>query len=119
MTMTTRVFSVSDFAHPSKIEPIRSVVLETNEAIIVAWYVDVGQEIAAHLHPQGQDTWTVIEGSADYYLGNGKTISLKAGEIAVAKPGQVHGAINTDPTKPFIFVSVVTPGNAGFALAEK
>jgi len=31
-------------------------------------------------------------------------IRLKAGEIAVAKPGQVHGAINTDSTEPFTFV---------------
>jgi len=44
---------------------------------------------------------------------------LKAGDIAVAKTGQVHGAMNTDSTEPFIFVSVVAPGNAGYALAEK
>ncbi|HBZ2615717.1 TPA: cupin domain-containing protein, partial [Klebsiella pneumoniae] len=30
----------------------------------------------------------------------------------------VHGAMNSGP-EPFIFVSVVAPGNAGFALAEK
>jgi quercetin dioxygenase-like cupin family protein len=76
-------------------------------------------EIAAHVHPHGQDTWTVLSGSAGYYQGSGVVTKLQAGEIAVAKPGQVHGAMNTDSKESFIFVSVVAPGNAGFALAEK
>lgn len=118
MTTATRIFSVSEFSRPSDGEPIRSVVLETAESVIVVWYVRPGQEIAAHVHPHGQDTWTVISGSADYYLGNSVT-KLKAGEIAVAKPGQVHGAINSGSELPFVFVSVVAPGSAGFALAQK
>ncbi|WP_458294755.1 hypothetical protein [Enterobacter kobei] len=56
---------------------------------------------------------------AGYYQGSGVVTKLQAGEIAVAKPGQVHGAMNTDSKESFIFVSVVAPGNAGFALAEK
>ena len=119
MTTATRVFSVEAFSRPSDGEPIRSVVLETEESVIVVWYARPGQEIAAHAHPHGQDTWTVLSGCADYFQGNNEVIKLKAGEIAVAKPGQIHGAINTDPEIPFIFVSVVAPGNAGFALAEK
>jgi hypothetical protein len=31
----------------------------------------------------------------------------------------MHGAINADSTEPFTFVSVVAPGNAGYALIEK
>lgn len=119
MTTEVRIFSVSEFVRPSDGEPIRSVVLETEESVIVVWYVRPGQEIAAHVHPNGQDTWTVLSGSADYYQGVGVASKLKAGEIAVAKPGQVHGVINTDSTEPFIFVSVVAPGNPGYALAEK
>jgi quercetin dioxygenase-like cupin family protein len=46
------------------------------------------------------------------------TTHLVAGDIAIAKPGQVHGALNIGSV-PFIFVSVVASGNAGFALAEK
>lgn len=119
MTTAARIFSVSEFTRPSDGEPIRSVVLETEESVIVVWYVRPGQEIAAHVHPHGQDTWTVLSGSADYYQGSGVVTKLQAGEIAVAKHGQVHGAINTDSEVPFIFVSVVAPGNAGFALTEK
>lgn len=119
MTAALRIFSVSEFVRPSDEEPIRSVVLETEESTIVVWYVRPGQEIAAHVHPHGQDTWTVLSGSADYYQGSSVVTKLKAGDIAVAKTGQVHGAMNTDLTEPFIFISVVAPGNAGYALAEK
>lgn len=119
MTTAARIFLVSEFTRPSDGEPIRSVVLETEESVIVVWYVRPGQEIAAHVHSHGQDTWTVLSGSAGYYQGSGVVTKLQAGEIAVAKPGQVHGAINTDSEEPFIFVSVVAPSNAGFALTEK
>ena len=113
-----RIFSVADYVRPSDSEPIRSVVLETEDSAIVVWHAHPGQEIAAHVHPHGQDTWTVISGAADYYLGSGMTTHLVAGDIAIAKPGQVHGALNIGSV-PFIFGSVVASGNAGFALAEK
>lgn len=119
MATAERIFSVSEFIRPSDGEPIRSVVLETEESTIVVWHVRPGQKIAAHLHPHGQDTWTVLSGSADYFHGSGIVTRLKAGEIAVAKPGQIHGAMNTDSTEPFIFVSVVAPGNAGYVLSKK
>ncbi|HEB4099806.1 TPA: cupin domain-containing protein, partial [Klebsiella pneumoniae] len=97
---------------------IRSVVLETRDSIIVVWHVHPGQEIAAHIHPHGQDTWTVLSGMADYFQGNGIVRALREGEIAVARPGQVHGARNTG-TEPFVLVSVVASANAGFVLAER
>jgi quercetin dioxygenase-like cupin family protein len=118
MNSESRVFSVAEYALPSEGEPIRSVVLETPDSVIVVWYVLPGQEISAHIHPHGQDTWTVLSGAAEYFQGNGFTCSLKAGEIAVAKPNQVHGAKNVD-LEPLVFVSVVAPGNAGFAVSEK
>ena len=114
----SRIFSVDEYVRPSNGEPIRSVVLETNDSVVVVWHAYPRQEIAAHVHPHGQDTWTVISGEAEYYQGNGVEIHLKAGDIAIAKPGQVHGAVNSGPG-PFIFVSVVAPGSAGFALSEK
>lgn len=118
MNTEERIFSVPDHVHPSDGKPIRSVVLETGDSVIVVWHAHPGQEIEAHVHPHGQDTWTVVAGEAEYYLGNGMTTHVVTGDIAIAKPGQVHGAFNTGSV-PFIFVSVVAPGNAGFALAEK
>jgi quercetin dioxygenase-like cupin family protein len=118
MESTSRIFSVAEFIRPSEGKPIRSVVLETEDSAIVVWHVRPGQEIAAHVHPNGQDTWTVISGTAEYYLGGNVVRHLKARDIAIAKHGQVHGAMNSG-TEPFVFVSVVAPGNSGYALAEK
>ncbi len=118
MSLESRVFTVAEYVRPSEGDPIRSVVLETAQSVIVVWHVHPGQEIAAHIHPQGQDTWTVLSGVAEYYQGDGDICKLKAGEIAVAKQGQIHGARNIG-SEPFVFVSVVAPGNAGFVLAEK
>ncbi|HAT4433467.1 TPA: cupin domain-containing protein, partial [Klebsiella pneumoniae] len=52
------------------------------------------------------------------FQGNGIVRALREGEIAVARPGQVHGARNTG-TEPFVLVSVVASANAGFVLAER
>ncbi|MDU2541507.1 MAG: cupin domain-containing protein [Klebsiella sp.] len=96
MTVESRIFSVAEYVQPSEGEPIRSVVLETRDS----------------------DTWTVLSGMADYFQGNGIVRALREGEIAVARPGQVHGARNTG-TEPFVLVSVVASANAGFVLAER
>jgi quercetin dioxygenase-like cupin family protein len=118
MDAGARIFSVADNVRPSNGEPIRSVVLETENSVVVVWHAHPGQEIAAHVHPDGQDTWTVISGEADYYLGDGMVTRLEAGDIAIARPGQVHGAMNTGGGR-FIFVSVVASADAGFELADK
>lgn len=117
MGLTERIFPVSDFIQPSDGEPIRSVVLETAEAVIVVWHVKPGQSIPAHIHPHGQDTWTVLAGEAEYFKGNGETQRVKKHEVVVAGVGQVHGA-KTVGNEDFVFVSVVAPGNAGYALAD-
>ena len=118
MTTSTRIFSVAGHVRPSTGDPIRSVVMETESAAVVVWHAHPGQEIAAHVHPRGQDTWTVIAGEAEYYQGDGAVSRLAAGDIAIAQPMQVHGARNTG-TVPFIFVSVVSSGDAGYMLADK
>lgn len=118
MHLESRTFPVADFIQPSEGDPIRSVVLETPDSVIVVWHVRPGQEIPAHIHPNGQDTWTVLSGAAEYFQGDGVVCGLKASEIAVARPGQVHGARNTGE-EDFVFVSVVASGNAGYVLADK
>lgn len=109
MTVESRIFSVAEYVQPSEGEPIRSVVLETRDSIIVVWHVHPGQEIAAHIHPHGQDTWTVLSGMADYFQGNGIVRALREGEIAVARPGQVHGARNTALVQRKLLISSVLP----------
>jgi quercetin dioxygenase-like cupin family protein len=92
--------------------------LASEESSDIVRHASPGQEIAAHVHPLGQDTWTVVSGEADYYQGGGAISRIRAGDIAIARPGQIHDAINSG-FEPFVFVSVVASGNAGFALAEE
>jgi quercetin dioxygenase-like cupin family protein len=57
---TSRIFSSADFFQPTDGEPIRSLITQSKDAVVVAWYIKQGQEIPLHIHPQGQDTWTLL-----------------------------------------------------------
>jgi quercetin dioxygenase-like cupin family protein len=111
---TDRVFHSAEHLVPADGEPIRSVVTQTPMAAIVAWTVKPGQRISAHVHPQGQDTWTILSGQGDYQLeADGRSTPIVAGDVAVAPAGCVHGVLNTGSV-PLVFVSVVCPAEAGY-----
>lgn len=112
--MSRRVFQVADHLQPNDGEPIRSVVHETDHVAFVAWTVKPGQGISPHVHPCGQDTWTVIAGVGEYQVdASGSTLRIAAGDIAVAPVGAVHGVLNNG-SQDQIFVSVVSPARSGF-----
>jgi len=86
----------------------------TNDAAIVAWTVKPGQCISPHLHPSGQDTWTILAGEGDYQIdAAGQTVRIAAGDVVVAPVGAVHGVLNTG-AQALVFVSVVSPALSGF-----
>ncbi|NJM68486.1 MAG: cupin domain-containing protein [Acaryochloris sp. RU_4_1] len=115
----TRIFNSSHFFQPTDGEPIRSVVTESQDAVVVAWYLKPGQEIPAHLHPNGQDTWTVLSGQGDYYLDPaGTTKPIMAGDVVIAHTGCVHGVLNNGDV-PLVFISVVSPADAGYQLVAR
>ena len=109
-----RVFKSSDHMRVSDGEPVRSVVLESVHAVIVAWQVEPGQSIAPHTHPEGQDTWTVLSGHGEYQVDEmGNTVKVMPGDVVVAKQGEVHGVTCTS-LEPLRFISVVAPIEAGY-----
>ena len=109
-----RVYPLAGYFKPSDGEPIRSIVTESAQASIVAWHVRPGQRILPHVHPHGQDTWTVLSGQGDYQIeADGQTVPIAAGDVVVAPLGCVHGVLNTG-LLPLVFVSVVCPAEAGF-----
>lgn len=111
-----RVFKSSDHMQVSNGDPIRSVVHESKHSVIVAWHVGPGQTIAAHTHPEGQDTWTVLTGHGDYQIDeHGNTVKVAPGDVVVAQQGQVHGVLCTSG-EPLRFISVVAPMEAGYVL---
>lgn len=110
----SRVFQSSAYMQASDDEPVRSVILASEHAVIVAWHVEPGQSIAAHVHPDGQDTWTILSGQGQYQLDDvGQGVLVVPGDVVVALKGQVHGVRCTSP-EPLRFVSVVAPLEAGY-----
>ena len=113
---TPRIFKSSKFFQPTDEEPIRSVVTESQDAVVVVWYIKPSQKIPAHKHPNGQDTWTILSGRGEYYLDQaGNTKPIVAGDVVVAHTGCVHGVFNNGD-EPLIFISVVSPASAGYQL---
>ncbi len=111
-----RIFPSAAHFVESDGEPIRSVITSTKEATLVAWSIKPGQKIAPHIHPHGQDTWTILSGSGRYVTDrSGSTAAISAGDVVVAQVGDVHGVINNGNV-PLMFISVVSPGEAGFEL---
>jgi quercetin dioxygenase-like cupin family protein len=114
-----RIFNSADFLQPIDGEPIRSVITESKDAVVVAWYIKPGQKVAAHLHPQGQDTWTILAGQGDYFLDQaGTTKPIAAGHVVIAPVGCIHGVYNSGDV-PLVFISVVSPADAGYQLMER
>jgi quercetin dioxygenase-like cupin family protein len=110
----TRIFDTAKFFQPSEGEPIRSVITESEHAIVVAWDIQPGQTLPAHIHPYGQDIWTILRGQGEYYLDQaGTTQLITAGDVVIAPIGCVHGVYNSGET-PLVFISVVAPGEAGY-----
>jgi quercetin dioxygenase-like cupin family protein len=113
-----RVFQIAHFLQPAAGEPLRSVITESADAAVVAWHVQPGQRITPHIHPHGQDTWTLMAGQGDYQVdATGTTVPVAAGDVVVAPVGAVHGVLNTG-TQPLIFVSVVSPALSGYELLK-
>ncbi len=117
--LSQRIFSSSEFCQPTDGEPIRSVITESPESTIVYWYIQPHQEIPAHIHPHGQDTWTILAGQGEYYLDRaGTTKSIVKGDVVIAPIGSVHGVSNHG-NEPLIFISVVSPSTAGYELITR
>jgi len=90
-----RISNSSQFFQPSDGEPIRAVITESKDATVVAWHVKPDQKIYPHIHPNGQDTWTILSGKGEYYLDqSGTTKTIVKGDVAVAPVNCVHGVFN-------------------------
>ena len=90
-------------------------LIETGK--ISVWGVLPGQEVEAHKHPNGQDTWVILQGNLTYYLqmGNGgkKTQKVSAGQVCIAPPDTIHGCLNESEEKA-AFLSITSQKNVGF-----
>ncbi|MBD2535725.1 cupin domain-containing protein [Nostoc flagelliforme FACHB-838] len=100
-----RTFDVEQLVRFSPDKATVTEIVITKHSSIAVWGVHPGQQVPAHTHRDGQDTWIMIRGELTYYLGNGQKKIISAGQIDVAQPSQVHGAVN-EGTEDVVFVSI-------------
>lgn len=113
-----RVYEIKDMVKFSDERATVTQVAATDHSIIFVWGIKPGQEVEAHIHPKGQDTWVMIQGELTYYLGDGRTEKIKAGQIDVAPKKAVHGCYNTSKENA-IFLSIYSPREIGYQKAKK
>ena len=116
--LSERIFDVRDLVEFSDEKAKVTQITTTENTIIFVWGVKPGQEVEAHTHPGGQDTWIMVQGELTYYLGNGKTKRIHAGQIDVASKNDTHGCIN-EGSEDAIFASIYSPRDTGFQPAQK
>ena len=113
-----RKFNSEEYYKIDKDEPIRSIVSQSDDMVVVAWILKPGQEIKPHIHPHGQDTWQVVSGIGEYITNDkGNRMPIAQGDIMVARRGEIHGVFNNG-TELLKIISIVSPVNAGYVLSD-
>ena len=115
--MTQRTFDPEKHVQFSDAKATVTEIVITEHSSIAVWGVRPGQEVPAHLHPDGQDTWVMLRGALTYYLGNGERRTIRAGELDVAEHHEVHGAIN-EGTEDAVFLSIYSAPKIGYEKAN-
>lgn len=115
--MNTRIFALETYTRSSDQIATVTEITQTENSSVAVWCVKPGQIVQPHYHPEGQDTWVMLRGTLTYYLGDGKSQSLNAGEVALAQKNQIHGAIN-ESEEDAVFVSIYSAPNIGYEKAS-
>jgi quercetin dioxygenase-like cupin family protein len=115
--MSSRTFNAEQHVRFSSEKATVTEVSLTSHASIAVWGVRPGQEVPAHTHPDGQDTWVMVKGELTYYLGNGQRRTIRAGDVDVADKNEVHGAIN-EAVGDAVFLSIYSAPKIGWEKAQ-
>lgn len=111
-----RSFDPLDFVQFSDRQATVVEIAVTQHASLAVWGVHPGQEVPAHTHPDGQDTWIMLQGELSYYLGNGRRKTIRAGMVDIADRDQIHGAVN-EGTADAAFLSIYSAPKLGWVAA--
>lgn len=114
--MNQRTFDPERLVQFSDAKATVTEIAITEHSSIAVWGVRPGQEVRAHIHPVGQDTWIMLRGALTYFLGSGERKGIRAGEIDVADQHQVHGAVN-EGIEDAVFLSIYSAPKLGWEKA--
>jgi quercetin dioxygenase-like cupin family protein len=112
-----RVLHIDSFVQFSSARATVTEIAATPHSRIAVWGVRPGQEVPAHFHSSGQDTWIMLRGELTYFLGNGARATIRAGDIDVADVGEVHGAVN-EGAEDAVFLSIYSAPDIGWTRAH-
>ena len=114
--MSRRIFNAEELVRFSDEKASVTEIVITPHSSIAVWGVRPGQEVPAHTYPDGQVTWVMVRGELTYYLGNGWRRFIRAGEVDVASPNKVHGAVN-ESMGDAVFLSIYNAPKLGWEKA--
>ena len=115
--MSQRTFNADQLVRFSDTKATVTELSITQFTSIAVWGVRPGQEVLAHTHLDGQDTWVMVRGELAYYLGGGQRRTIRAGDVDVADKDQVHGARNESKADA-VFLSIYSAPKLGWEKAE-
>jgi quercetin dioxygenase-like cupin family protein len=109
-----RIFDVRNLVRFSDEKAKVVQIAATENTLIFVWGIKPGQEVQAHIHPGGQDTWIMIEGELILEMGK----RIHADQIDVASKNDIHDCIN-EGNEDAIFISIYSPRDIGFQPAQR
>ena len=105
--MSERIFKINEMV-PARGITSMDVIFRSEIHEIHLWRVTPGEWIYPHIHPNNEDMWYIIHGEGEYYINSNETRIVEPGNIAVAKPEEVHGMYNSG-SEDIIIYSVLSP----------
>ena len=112
-----RIFHWKDMQEFRDEAATKRILYETPNTVGAVWCMKPGQSLPIHSHDCADDIWIVIEGTADFYPECGKQVTIKAGDIVVARAGEKHGMTNTSDQN-FVMLGIAGPTPIGFISHE-
>jgi quercetin dioxygenase-like cupin family protein len=105
--MDERIFKIFEMV-PSNDSTYMERILNAKNHEINLWRVSPGEWIYPHTHPYSDDIWYIVQGAGEYYITSKEKKTVKAGDIALASPKDVHGIFNSG-SEDIIILSVLSP----------
>jgi len=83
---------------------------DTKNLVFSVGYFSPGEGLNAHIHPESEEVYYVIEGKGTVYLGDDlKEVPIEPNMGLYIPPGTVHGVTNTGKRR-LLIAFFVTPG---------
>lgn len=113
-----RIFHWPDIQEFREEAATKRIFYQTPNTVGAVWCMKPGQSLPIHSHESADDIWIVIEGTADFYPECGMKVSIKAGDVVVARAGEKHGMTNNSD-QDFIMLGIAGPTPIGFISHEE